>query len=1373
MSGLVGDPQSQRNWGYHQERVALLGNTQRNIRVSRDHIRTNRRPRKTLPTIVKTLGDRRKEFTRAFNFRWRHSERMKAHSIVAALLLVLATIAPGFGQESAPLPGGVKAVWDVGKAYRETTPTRERICLNGLWRWQPVEPEAQQPPAGLWGFFKVPGSWPRITDYMQKDSQTVFAHPAWKPQNLGGITAAWYEREFTVPASWAGRSIAISAEYLNSYATVFVDGKKAGEMRFPGGELDLTALCKPGGNYRLSIHVVALPIKGIMLSYTDSASAREVKGSVPRRGLCGDVFLVSKPSGSRITEIGAETSFRKEQITVRTSLENLAPAKPYSLRARILDGDRAVKEFTGRSFSANDLTGNRLEFNEKWMPEKLWDIHTPQNVYALEVSLLDAAGQVVDVHWKSRLGFRELWIDGRDFYLNGKRIHLSAVPLDNASIGAALSTYQAARESLERLKSFGINFVYTHNYDCLPGSHLSFSEILRAADDVGMLVALTQPHFSHYDWKAADVEEKNGYALHAAFYARVAQEHPSVVMYSMSHNATGYEEDMNPDLIDGIHDPRDTWSARNAKVALRAEAIVKRLDPSRIVYHHASGNLGSMHPINFYPNFVPIQELSDWFEHWAMEGVKPAFLCEFGAPFTWDWTMYRGWYKGQREFGSAKVPWEFCVAEWNAQFFGDRAYAISEAEKANLRWEAKQFRAGNLWHRWDYPNSPSSSRLVERYPLFAKYITDNWRAFRTWGVSAISPWEHEHFWRLRDGVDKRRLDFQTDWENLQQPGFSPDYNDQSYERMDLAFKRSDWIATPAAEALLRNNRPLLAYIAGKPDHFTSKDHNFLAGETMEKQIIVINDSREPIRCESRWSIDLPNGVTGSKAVTVEPGGQQRIPIRFELPKNVPAGRYEVKADFSFGNGEEQADSFSIDVLPAAQPANLEAKIALFDPKGETKATLDKLGLRTMPIEAGADLSAHDIVIVGKGALTLPGRELDLSRVRMGLKVIVFEQTAEVLEKKLGFRVEEYGLRNVFARIPDHPLLAGLKTESLSDWRGEATILPSRLKYTVRPRYGPTVDWCGIPVTRLWRCGNRGNVASVLIEKPARGDFLPIVDGGYALQYSPLLEYREGRGMIVFCQLDVIGRTESEPAAAMLIRNLVQYVANWRPAPARTALYVGDDPGRRHLESIGVKAGSYAGGKLSSEQVLVVGPGGGRELAAHKAEITASLKSGGHLLALGLDQAGADAFFPAELHFKQAEHIATFFEPNGGGSIFRGIGPPDVHNRDPREFPLVASGATTILGDGVLAAAGDGSISIDQMPPWQFDAAKSMNLKRTFRRAAFTLTRLLANLDVPSASPLLSRFNTPVDVGNGEKRWLSGAYLDQPEEWDDPYRHFRW
>ncbi len=61
-----------------------------------------------------------------------------------------------------------------------------------------------------------------------------------------------------------------------------------------------------------------------------------------------------------------------------------------------------------------------------------------------------------------------------------------------------------------------------------------------------------------------------------------------------------------------------------------------------------------------------------------------------------------------------------------------------------------------------------------------------------------------------------------------------------------------------------------------------------------------------------------------------------------------------------------------------------------------------------------DLSGYDMLIVGKAALTVDGPAPDIGRVREGLKVIVFEQTAAVLEKRLGFRVDgvrpEAGLR---------------------------------------------------------------------------------------------------------------------------------------------------------------------------------------------------------------------------------------------------------------------------------------------------------------------------------------------------------------------------
>src|SRR5262249_10406758 len=130
---------------------------------------------------------------------------------------------------------------------------------------------------------------------------------------------------------------------------------------------------------------------------------------------------------------------------------------------------------------------------------------------------------------------------------------------------------------------------------------------------------------------------------------------------------------------------------------------------------------------------------------------------------------------------------------------------ISEAEKRNLRWEAGQFRAGNLWHRWDYPQSVGSSDFDDRQEVLARYLTDNWRAFRTWGLSANSPWEYAAFWKPRDGVDRRRKEFQVDWEELQKPGFSPDF----YQRRGSPGKGgrggAAWVATPAAQARSRQN----------------------------------------------------------------------------------------------------------------------------------------------------------------------------------------------------------------------------------------------------------------------------------------------------------------------------------------------------------------------------------------------------------------------------------------------------------------------------------------------------------------------------------------------------------------------------------------
>lgn len=1305
-------------------------------------------------------------------------------SSILVLLLAGWKLLPGassiHGQEptAVELPPGVKAVWDTARAWRESTPSRERLCINGLWRWQPAAEDARTVPAAGWGYFKVPACWPGIQDYMQSDYQTLYRHPAWKDANLGQVRRAWHERTITIPQDWTGRRIALELEYVNSFAAVFVDGHEVGEIRFPAGQVDLSEAVRPGGTHVLSLLVIAMPLKAVMESYTDTNAARQRAGTVERRGLCGDAWLIGEPSGARLDGVRVATSFRTNRITFEAGLHGLAADGRYQLRARILDGSRQVAEFHGPLFSSVQVPDGRARFSAELKAPGLWDIHTPENQYAAEVSLVNAEGRALDTALPERFGFREFWVEGRDFYLNGTRLYLSMVPLDNAQVGAALATYEGAKESFNRLKSFGINFVYTHNYSCEPGAHLSFDEILRAADDTGMLVALSQPHFSAYDWKSADADQANGYASHAAFYVGVAGNHPSVVSYSMSHNATGYNEDMNPRLMDGVSNPRDSWSARNAAVALRCEAIVKRLDPGRLVYHHASGNLGVLHTSNFYPNFAPIQELDDWFEHWSQVGTKPVLLVEYGAPFGWDWTMYRGWFNGKREFGSAVVPWEYCLAEWNSQFLGDTAYKISEREKRNLRWEAQQFaRQPEGWHRWDYPHPVGDKRLEEMQPVQAAYTTSNWRSFRTWGLSGNSPWEHDRFWTLRDGFQARRQDLPTDWDNLQRPGYSPDFVDRTYARFDLAYQRSDWVASPTAQSLIRNNAPVLCWIAGEPEHFTSKDHAFYPGETVAKQLIVINNSRVTVAGELSWSTDLPDVQAVTGRVTVPTGNQARVPLEFQLPNGIAPGSYRIRAVFRSGSSEVQEDAFVFQVIPRPARPQLVSKAAVFDPAGQTSKWLRELGVRCQAVEADVDLARFDVLFIGKGTLSVDGPAPALGRVRDGLKVVVFEQTAEVLEKRLGFRVAEYGLRRVWPRVPDSPLLDGITSEQLRDWRGASTLLPPTRDLTPSRRYNgaPAVSWCGLEVPRLWRCGNWGSVASVLIEKPPRGDFLPILDGGYALQYSPLLEYREGRGMVLFCQLDITGRTETEPAAETLACNILRYVDQWRPAPRRTAFYAGTTAGRDWLAACGIGTAPFDDSLPASNHVLVAGPGAGRELAPRAAAIAKWIERGGRVLAFGLDSTEASLFLPPGLATRSTEHIAAWFPAFDAESPLAGISPADVHNRDPRQLPLVIGGATT-HGNGVLAEMK--GIVFSQLAPWDFDPSpERFNLRRTFSRTSFGASRLLANLGVSGSTPLLERFGQPAPAGWGAEpgggRWLEGLYLTQPVEWDDPYRFFRW
>jgi hypothetical protein len=258
-------------------------------------------------------------------------------------------------------------------------------------------------------------------------------------------------------------------------------------------------------------------------------------------------------------------------------------------------------------------------------------------------------------------------------------------------------------------------------------------------------------------------------------------------------------------------------------------------------------------------------------------------------------------------------------------------------------------------------------------------------------------------------------------------------------------------------------------------------------------------------------------------------------------------------------------------------------------------------------------------------------------------------------------------------------------------------------------------------------------------------------------------------MVIFFQLDVTGRSESDPAALNLVTNLFSYVASWTPPGRLSAVYTGEAAGKEYLTNSSIVADHFKG-KPADDQLLIAGPGSGKYLTPNLKSLSKWLNKGGRMLVLGQESVDLMKFFP-DVETKSEEHIAGWFEPPGRQSLFAGIGPADIHNRAPLTVSKITNGAEQITG-GVLAVPKNSNCVICQLAPWKLDYGNEKhNVKQTFRRTAYLVNRLLANMGVSGNTPVLSRFNSP--VSSGEKRWLEGLYLDIPEEWDDPYRFFRW
>ena len=293
---------------------------------------------------------------------------------------------------------------------------------------------------------------------------------------------------------------------------------------------------------------------------------------------------------------------------------------------------------------------------------------------------------------------------------------------------------------------------------------------------------------------------------------------------------------------------------------------------------------------------------------------------------------------------------------------------------------------------------------------------------------------------------------------------------------------------PGGAQLLAQGQPTLAWIAGPPDAFTAKGHNFRAGQTLRKQAALVNDTRVPLDYEVAWTVNLGGKpvVNGDLKGTIPAGrasscrSKRPCPLRKIPPSRKASSRWNAKV----GTTTHQ-DRFTFQVFPTeAKSPPLKTPVLIADSSGKTSAWLASLGVKTLPWDGEAAPGA--VLVIGRQTLSgTAGNRPKLSAledfVTAGGRLLVMSQDADWIRENTGFRVTRHSTRRMWPVQAAHPLMAGVPVSALRDWAGGSTLQEARPAYPLNefPPHG-------------WRWGQRGVLGAAASKNrisPVGGRFL--------------------------------------------------------------------------------------------------------------------------------------------------------------------------------------------------------------------------------------------------------------------------------------------
>ncbi len=1236
--------------------------------------------------------------------------------------------------------------WSLKDAYKIKTMTKEKISLNGVWKIslqtgeglfaqkklsqkekillnlsekkEELVPRKTFETEKTWKTIRVPGLWHDAAwwsstqyesllgrDKFQKPLIRVCNKVKWNGAPLKDFYFAWYQREFVMPENWKPGEAFLRFGKINREAWIFANSKYLGhQVTNQSRDIPLPKDIQPGNTVRLDILVGAF-VSGDEKIFMGGDQIHKQKKASHFRGITGDAWLIKRPAQNFIENVFVIPSVRKKELIVKVEFSGEPKGM---LKANIKnwkDGE-IVKKIQLNVKDGKKTGKNELEFAVKWNTPTLWNPDNP-HLYSLCVTWDSDKGKLIDEYFPVRFGFREMWIEGRQYFLNG-----SPVRFRIATARAMPKT--KARAIFKDLKKLGHNCV-----EMMAGKaadNCDENEALEAADEEGIMVLFMTPAVNKLTHIWQDDNVKKEWLKKLSSSVNTAKNHPSVVQWAMNFNFLGYPFDLQPYKLGmDYYPPETSASGSNWKVARESEEMLKQIDNSRPIYHHACGNYGQAHTSNMYLCFSPLQEKSEWPSIWAKKGKKPFMAIELGTPCELSYYRNREGVGSRNNFKSEPL-----YAEYAARLLGASAYGLADTKRLKPILEYKVIPGalgdgsdeykGMMGYYYVNLRDKSLPDFIKAQAELGEFLK-NWR---TYGVCGFNSWYNKY--ALRDSL-KPYNGKVARYDSLKTPGQKTlfDYTPGHKAKTLLYDKYQEWLA------------PSLFYISGPKSEFTDKGHAYWAGAEIKKGIAWVNDTFSGKNAKASINVEDENGKNiFSKTYELKafPGEIQIQEFSFKAPDVKFKKSYTIK----LGIDGALKDEFKIQVFPklALSKIKSERQIFLMDTKGFTGKKLVELGIPFKKYN-GEKLGSKDLLVIGRESLSeaLPIAQNIKSSVTQGANLIVFEQQREDLKNVFGLRAFEASARRTFPGKEAHPLLEGISKDDMSNWPGKATLLEGY----------PEPGKDAYP-KQVWKFGNRQIVASSVIEKPHKGSFKSFIHEGFDLGYTPLLEETVGNGKILFCQLDVSGRTEENPAGDIMLHNIVKYMDK-SPKPKVPFFYTGGITGQKILDLTGVKYEIAKDvSKLPVPSALVIG--GSKSYSQKQLEILTNLEKAPAQSALEKQgkelkvyaQNGGTVIILAANSLKKTAELFSIDMPDARMTEYRfpaqtikgatsGLGGGDWYWKDNIDIPLPSK-------DSPVRAVktGKGQLIICQVNPLYY---KTNEMHQRRRRSQAKMTRILSTI----------------------------------------------